>query len=65
MRAFSLWNVSAADLVRCFRELRPFIVACRFAICIYSHEPGCAIKAAVEDGPITARRYQSYLWRKG
>ena len=35
--------------------------ACRFAPCTHTHEPGCAVKQAVEDGFISAERYNSYL----
>lgn len=34
---------------------------CRFAPCTHTHEPGCAVKQAVEDGLISAERYNSYL----
>jgi ribosome biogenesis GTPase len=62
MREFGLWNVSAADLARCFPEMRPHIGQCRFGSdCSHSHEPGCAIKTAVEAGLIAPRRYRSYL----
>ena len=35
--------------------------SCRFAPCTHTHEPGCAVKAAVEEGAISADRYYSYL----
>ena len=34
---------------------------CRFVPCTHTHEPGCAVKAAVDDGRISAERYNSYL----
>ena len=34
---------------------------CRFTPCTHTHEPGCAVKAAVEDGSISIERYNSYL----
>jgi ribosome biogenesis GTPase len=34
---------------------------CRFVPCTHTHEPGCAVKAAVDDGRISADRYNSYL----
>ncbi len=44
-----------------FREFRPFIPECRFSGCTHVHEPGCAVRAAVEGGGITQQRYDSYL----
>ena len=41
-----------------FEQLAP---SCRFRNCTHTHEPGCAIIAAVEQGDIKARRYDSYL----
>jgi ribosome biogenesis GTPase len=45
-----------------FPEMRPYVGSCRFgADCSHTHEPGCAIKEAVESGEIDERRYQSLL----
>ena len=34
---------------------------CRFGNCTHTHEPGCAVTKAVEEGAIAASRYQSFL----
>lgn len=44
-----------------FPEMRPYIPECKFAACTHQHEPGCAVKSAVEDGKISELRYDSYL----
>ena len=44
----------------CFRDLRPYITHCRFPNCTHTHETDCAVKNAVADGRIDARRYESY-----
>jgi ribosome biogenesis GTPase len=50
------------DIAELFVELRPHLGHCRFGLdCTHSHEPGCAVKQAVERGEITDRRYRSYL----
>ncbi len=43
-----------------FKEIAECSAECRFANCQHRAEPGCAVKAAVEDGRIDARRYDSY-----
>ena len=34
---------------------------CRFKPCTHTHEPGCAVKQALEDGLVSPERYGSYL----
>jgi ribosome biogenesis GTPase len=43
-----------------FRELAAHGARCRFADCQHLREPDCAVRRAVEDGAISARRYESY-----
>ncbi|HXN09944.1 MAG TPA: ribosome small subunit-dependent GTPase A [Steroidobacteraceae bacterium] len=43
-----------------FRELAARSPQCRFADCQHLREPDCAVRRAVEDGTISARRYESY-----
>ena len=43
-----------------FREIVAAADHCRFGNCRHMREPGCAVKAGVEDGTISARRYESY-----
>jgi ribosome biogenesis GTPase len=49
------------ELSACFPEFRPYLNECRFADCIHSVEPGCAVRTAVEAGDVSAERYESYL----
>jgi ribosome biogenesis GTPase / thiamine phosphate phosphatase len=51
---------SEARVIRGFRELEREGHNCRFANCMHLREPGCAVKAAVAAGTISARRYESY-----
>lgn len=62
MKQFGLWNVIPEDLPDFFVEMRPYIGECRFGLsCQHDHEPGCAIKQAVENGHISEQRYASFL----
>ncbi|HUV36114.1 MAG TPA: ribosome small subunit-dependent GTPase A [Patescibacteria group bacterium] len=61
VREFGIWGVSREDLDDYFLDFTPFIGYCRFAGCTHSHEPGCAIKEAVENGSVLHGRYESYL----
>jgi ribosome biogenesis GTPase len=62
VREFGLWEVDLENLDSLFPEMRPLLGQCRFGMsCVHDQEPGCAVKAAVEDGRISPRRYESYL----
>ena len=61
VREFGIEGVSRDDLDTYFRDFKPVIGHCRVAGCTPSHEPGCAVKEAVEGGVILERRYDSYL----
>jgi ribosome biogenesis GTPase len=63
MREFGLWhNPAEGGLASLFVEMRPYIGQCRFRLdCSHSHEPGCAIKDAVQAGDIAELRYRNYL----
>jgi len=51
---------NAADVAGGFPELWQYGQRCRFGNCRHRREPGCAVKAAVDDGHISERRYESY-----
>ena len=43
-----------------FREFRAFSPDCKFSGCTHRHEPGCAVRAAVEAGEVAESRSHSY-----
>jgi len=61
IRQFQLWDVIPEEVAGYFRELRPYVSRCRFPDCTHTHEDDCAVKDAVADGWIDARRYESYV----
>ncbi len=56
-----VWAIERAHLDECFPEFVPHIGTCRFDDCTHRTEPGCAMRALLEAGGITAERYASYL----
>jgi ribosome biogenesis GTPase len=60
VRQFELWDVIAEEVAGFFRDLRPYVSHCRFPDCTHTHEGECAVKDAVADGRLDARRYESY-----
>ena len=60
IRQFQLWDVIAEEVAGYYRDLRPYVSLCRFPNCTHTHEAHCAVKDAVADGRLDARRYESY-----
>ena len=61
LRGFGLYGLEKEEIGNYFPEMLSLADQCRFLPCTHTHEPGCAIKRAVEDGRISASRYASYL----
>ena len=61
IRQFQLWDVIPAEIGGLYRDLRPLVSLCAFPDCTHNHEAGCAVKDAVADGWLDARRYESFL----
>jgi ribosome biogenesis GTPase len=60
IRQFQLWDVIPEEVAGFYRDLRPYVSRCRFPDCTHTHESECAVKDAVADGHLDARRYESY-----
>ena len=61
LRGFGLVNLEKEEISRYFPAMLRISENCRFTPCTHTHEPGCAVKEAVEDGRISPERYSSYL----
>lgn len=61
IRGFGLVDVQKEEIARYFPEMLKASADCRFTPCTHTHEPGCAVKAAVDAGLIAPERYNSYL----
>ncbi len=55
------FTIDATELAWYFPEFEPFVHQCHFSNCTHTHEPDCAVIAAVEAGEVPARRFESYL----
>ena len=61
IKGFGLIDIANAELWHYFPEMMHFGRECRFYNCTHTHEPGCAVVAAMEEGEISPMRYESYL----
>lgn len=55
-----LTELMPEDLAQCFPDFVHY-TGCRFSPCSHSHEPDCAVKAAVEAEALSRERYDSYI----
>jgi ribosome biogenesis GTPase len=60
IRSYAIWDVQAEELDGYYREMAPLVRKCEFSDCTHTHEPGCAVIKAVEQGRISEQRYDSY-----
>ena len=61
IKGFGTVDMEANEISHYFKEIFNVSKECRFANCTHIHEPGCAVRLAVEDQRISSSRYQSYL----
>ncbi|MEZ4381636.1 MAG: ribosome small subunit-dependent GTPase A [Nannocystaceae bacterium] len=59
MRELALW-LDGDGLRRAFADVDELAHACRFRDCTHEHEPGCAVRQAVEDGAFDEDRLASF-----
>lgn len=61
IKGFGTFNMEPEEICGYFKEIFRFSKDCRFSNCTHTHEPGCAVRQAVEDHYIAQSRYASYL----
>jgi ribosome biogenesis GTPase len=61
IKGFGTFDMEPEELTSYFKEIFHFSKDCRFSNCTHTHEPGCAVRKALEDHYISESRYQSYL----
>ena len=61
IRGFGLVDIEPEEISTYFPEMLRVADNCRYKPCTHTHEPGCAVLEAVENGTISPERYMSYL----
>lgn len=61
IKGFGTFDMEPEEICGYFKEIFKFSKGCRFNNCTHTHEPGCAVRKAVEEHYISESRYNSYL----
>lgn len=61
IKGFGTFNMEREEVGHYFKEIFRISADCRFNNCTHTHEPGCAVRQAVENHDISESRYTSYL----
>nr|WP_321401633.1 ribosome small subunit-dependent GTPase A [uncultured Desulfobacter sp.] len=63
IREISFWEIDQG-VESTFPEIEEFAALCRFSDCTHTHEPGCRVLQAIQDGELTEGRFDNYLKMK-
>ena len=61
IRECGITGMSQLDVALLYPDIAALHHQCKFPDCSHTHEPECAVKAAVENGTLALSRYESYL----
>ena len=61
VKGFGTYDMEVEEISHYFVEFFELSTNCKYGNCTHTHEPGCAVLAALERGEIAPSRYQSYL----
>lgn len=61
IKEFGLIHFEKKEVAERFPEMRALLPYCRYSNCTHVHEPGCAVKEALNKGEIAPGRYHNYL----
>lgn len=61
IKGFGTFDIEPEEVGHFFKEIFRTSHNCRFNNCTHTHEPGCAVRQAVENHDISISRYNSYL----
>lgn len=60
MRELQLWDTDESAMAQTFQDIEALAAQCRFRDCTHTHEPGCAVQAAIAAGSLPEKRLISY-----
>jgi ribosome biogenesis GTPase / thiamine phosphate phosphatase len=60
-KSLALWDTQPEEIDAYFPELRELVQHCQFSDCTHTHEPNCAVLAAVKAGRVHPERFESFL----
>lgn len=61
IKGFGTFDMEEEEVGHYFKEIFKFSADCKYGNCTHRHEPGCAVREAVEKHYISESRYTSYL----
>ncbi len=61
VKGFGTIDFEKAEVAHYFPEIFKISANCKYGNCTHTHEPGCAVRRAVEEHYISESRYTSYL----
>ena len=61
IKGFGTFDFEKEEVAHYFREIFQISADCKYNNCTHTHEPGCAVRRAVEEHLISESRYASYL----
>ena len=61
VKGFGTYDMEVEEISHYFVEFFKLSKDCRYSNCTHTHEPGCAVLEALENGKLAPSRYQSYL----
>lgn len=61
IKGFGTFDMEDEEVGHYFKEIFRFSADCKYGNCTHRHEPGCAVRKAVEEHLISQSRYASYL----
>jgi ribosome biogenesis GTPase len=61
IKEFGLVHFESQEIGERFPEFRALLPECKYNNCTHVHEPGCAVKQALNEGKINSERYHNYL----
>lgn len=61
IKGFGTFDMQDEEVGHYFKEIFEYAAGCKYRNCTHRHEPGCAVRKAVEQHYISESRYASYL----